>query len=74
MENHQMKNVTTQTGVSEAIDTKTDGVTLKITNTPGAALPSTGGPGTSTLYLFGILITGIAGGSFMMRRRKSNTI
>ena len=43
---------------------------LKITNTPGAALPNTGGPGTNRLYLFGIMLTGLAGAGLVMKRRR----
>ena len=40
-------------------------------NIPGAELPSTGGPGTSLIYLFGILLIGITGVSLVMRRKKT---
>ncbi|MDO5138536.1 MAG: SpaA isopeptide-forming pilin-related protein [Oscillospiraceae bacterium] len=39
-------------------------------NTPGAALPNTGGPGTTALYLLGIMLTGLAGAGLVMRRKK----
>ncbi len=38
-------------------------------NEPGAALPSTGGPGTGRLTFFGILLTGLACVSLVLRRR-----
>ncbi|MBQ9065601.1 MAG: LPXTG cell wall anchor domain-containing protein [Blautia sp.] len=44
----------------------------KVGNEPGAALPNTGGPGTSLIYLLGTMLTGIAGaGTVMKRRRKA---
>ncbi len=48
--------------------------TLKIINSPGIELPSTGGRGTCLLYLFGILLTGFAAAGFMLRRRKKSYI
>ncbi|MBQ9064743.1 MAG: InlB B-repeat-containing protein [Blautia sp.] len=48
--------------------------TLVIPNTPGAALPNTGGPGTNLIYLLGIMLTGIAGAGLMMRKRKQDII
>ena len=39
-------------------------------NTPGAALPNTGGPGTSLHYLLGIMLTAFAGAGLVMRRRR----
>ena len=44
--------------------------TITVKNTPGVALPSTGGRGTGLLYLFGIMLTGIAGVGFALRRRR----
>ena len=44
---------------------------LTFGNIPGAELPSTGGPGTSMIYLFGILLIGIAGAGLVMRRKKN---
>lgn len=43
---------------------------LEIGNTPGATLPNTGGPGTGLIYLFGVLLIGIAGAGLVMRRKK----
>ena len=45
---------------------------FSVGNTPGAALPSTGGPGTNMIYLFGIMLTGFAGFGFVMKRRRRN--
>lgn len=42
----------------------------KVGNEPGAALPSTGGPGTVMYYLLGIMLTGLAGAGLMMRKRR----
>lgn len=47
--------------------------TLVIGNTPGAALPNTGGPGTNLIYLFGIMLSGFAGTGMLMKRRRRNT-
>ncbi len=44
--------------------------TIYIANEPGAALPNTGGPGTTLIYLVGIMLTGIAGGGLVMKRWK----
>ena len=41
-----------------------------IGNTPGAALPSTGGPGTNLLYLLGGLLITFAGAGFILLQRK----
>ena len=43
--------------------------TLVVGNTPGAALPDAGGPGTMLLYLIGLMLTGFAGEGLAMRRR-----
>lgn len=39
-------------------------------NTPGAILPSTGGPGTNILYLIGCILTILAGVGIVMRRKR----
>ena len=41
-----------------------------VENEPGAALPATGGPGTSPLYILGIMLTGFAGAGLVMRKRR----
>ena len=43
---------------------------LTITNEPGAALPATGGTGTTIFYLFGLLLTTLAGVGVVMKRRR----
>ncbi len=43
---------------------------IKIMNTAGYELPSTGGPGTSLIYLLGIMLTGLAGTGLVMRKRR----
>ena len=45
---------------------------FEIPNPPGAALPNTGGPGTNLIYLFGFLMTGLAGAGLVMKRRRRN--
>lgn len=51
-----------------------DGDTFKFTvgNQPGTALPMTGGPGTNLLYLFGTMLTALAGAGLLMRKRRRN--
>ncbi|MBR1814880.1 MAG: LPXTG cell wall anchor domain-containing protein [Lachnospiraceae bacterium] len=43
---------------------------LKITNTPGMALPSTGGQGTNMFYLLGLLLVTVSGTGFAMTKRR----
>ena len=43
---------------------------ITVKNTPGAALPNTGGPGTNLIYLLGVMLTGIAGAGLVMRRKR----
>ena len=47
-------------------------LSIVVGNTPGAALPNTGGPGTNMIYLFGIMLTGLAGTGILMKRRRRN--
>ena len=44
--------------------------TFGVENNPGVALPSTGGLGTTVIYLLGIMLTGIAGAGLVMRRKR----
>lgn len=46
-------------------------LTIIVGNTPGAVLPSTGGPGTKALYLLGILLLAAAGTGLVMRKRQN---
>ena len=46
-----------------------EGHVFTIENTPGAALPSTGGPGTSLIYFLGIILTCLAGAGLILRKR-----
>ncbi len=50
-----------------------DGDKGKIKNVQGAELPSTGGPGTTTLYLLGIILTGLSFIGLVMRFRWKTT-
>ena len=43
---------------------------VKVGNTPGASLPSTGGPGTNLLYLLGSMLIMLAGAGFILLNRK----
>lgn len=44
--------------------------TATVKNTPGAALPNSGGPGTKHFYILGALMTALAGVWYVMRRRR----
>ena len=43
-----------------------------VENEPGASLPSTGGPGTTMIYLLGLMLTAFAGAGLAMSRRKKS--
>ena len=43
---------------------------VTVGNTPGAALPNTGGSGTTALYLLGFMLTAFAGAGLVMRKRR----
>ena len=43
-----------------------------IRNTPGSALPQTGGPGTNLIYLIGLTFTVFAGVGLVMKKRRRN--
>ena len=45
---------------------------IRIMNSAGYELPSTGGPGTHLIYLLGIIFTSLAGTGLMMKRRRRN--
>ena len=73
IENRVMKNVNTDTSDTSAFDFTAAGnnslALLKIKNTPGAALPNTGGPGTRLFTILGsVLILGA--GVLLWRRRR----
>ena len=66
-------------GFKEAASTKVGNVTIgtqgttvtfTVENTPGAALPNTGGPGTNLIYLLGLMLTSVGCGGLMMRKRR----
>ena len=46
------------------------GYQLKVTNDAGVSLPATGGPGTSLIYILGLMCTGLAGVVLLVRRFK----
>lgn len=46
------------------------GYQLKVTNDAGVSLPATGGPGTSLIYILGLMCTGLAGVVLLARRFK----
>ena len=49
-------------------------VTFTVENTPGASLPSTGGPGTNLLYLFGSMLVMLAGAGFVLQNRRKRKV
>lgn len=65
--NDQRKIVISVTGDNVSVDE--DGVTILIKNTPGAALPNSGGPGTTWIYLIGSLLLLGCGIALVSRRR-----
>ena len=61
----------TETSVGNvSINTLDTTATFTVENTPGASLPSTGGPGTNLLYLFGSMLVMLAGAGFVLQSRK----
>ena len=69
----ELKDVTTESGTSDKViptaATSNSLALLIIKNEPGAALPNTGGSGTSLIYFLGIILTCLAGAGLMMRKR-----
>ena len=67
-------NSTSQVAVKEDPDwvegQDDDTYQIRVWNNPGAELPSTGGPGTTLIYLLGIMLAGIAGTSLIIRKRR----
>jgi len=61
---------TTENGALKNHTDAESGINFKVENEPGAALPNTGGPGTTTLYLLGIMLTTFAGAGLVMRKRR----
>lgn len=47
---------------------------IRVWNNPGAVLPTTGGCGTSQIYLLGAMLTGIAGLWLVMRQRRKQLL
>ena len=45
--------------------------TVTLINTAGVELPSTGGPGTTALYLIGLLLISIAGAGMLLKQRNT---
>ncbi len=50
-----------------------DSAVITVGNTPGVALPNTGGPGTNLIYLLGFMFTGLAGVGLILRKRRKVT-
>ena len=53
---------------TETVRVVENSVTILVGNVAGAALPSTGGPGTRLIYLFGIALTIFAGIGLLMKK------
>ena len=47
---------------------------IRIWNTPGVALPSTGGPGNNRIYLLGIMLISLAGAGLVITKRKRSAV
>ena len=58
-----------QSAAKETVDGKKC-YTVTILNNPGASLPSTGGPGTTFIYILGTMLTGLAGTILALRRKR----
>lgn len=63
-----MTEVITDTGDLSKVDTTANNIDLKIINTPGAALPNTGGPGTRLFMIFGSIL--VMGAVLLIWRRR----
>ncbi len=61
---------TTENGSLKNHTDAEEGINFKVENEPGAALPNTGGLGTTMIYLIGIMLTGLAVVGLMMRQRR----
>ena len=44
---------------------------IKVGNPAGAALPHTGGLGTTMFYILGLLLTGLAGAGLVLSKRRA---
>ena len=55
---------------SSVCDVEDDEITIHIVNMAGVALPHTGGSGVTLIYLFGIMLTGLAGSGLALKRRR----
>ena len=58
--------------MTTGVEYTSEGNDFTIPNAPGAALPNTGGPGTTQIYLLGLLLTAFAGAGLTMKRRRRN--
>ena len=62
----------TVSGVRYFAASDDDNAVFIIPNTPGAALPSTGGPGTSLICLLGMMLSGSAGAGMVLKKRRKS--
>ena len=60
-------------GISYISDSAHGKATFTVGNTPGSALPSTGGPGTYLFYLSGCILMMLVGASVVIWRRRRET-
>ena len=56
--------------MTTGVEYVSEGNEFTIPNTPGAALPNTGGPGIALIYLLGIMLTGLASAVLVMRWKR----
>ena len=61
-------------GSGKTFDPAAKTYTLKISNSSGVELPSTGGPGTNLLYLLGLMLTSLADAGLVMRKRRRDAV
>ena len=68
----QNGNNLSNSGQGVTYDLETEVYTLKVINNESYELPSTGGSGTDRIYLYGVLLTGLAGTGLVMKKRRRN--
>ena len=60
------------TGANTNINASADGIRITVKNDRGAALPSTGGPGTRIFMILGGVLTAFAGAVLLQRSRQTH--
>lgn len=56
----------------DAAGNEVEELTYTVENASGVSLPETGGPGPNLLYLFGLMLLGLAGTGLMTKRRRGD--